>query len=67
MSLFGREAAPPEAPTITGIDVLRNTLKAATACLQRCAIYIPGVGLALLDGFIAGRADLNDEQLQALT
>jgi hypothetical protein len=68
MSIFKKEVTP--APEITGIDVLRRTLRAwseRSAVLNAVARDVDGVGIEKLDSFMHGRTDLSAEILARLT
>jgi hypothetical protein len=77
-SIFKREAEPTP---VTGVELLRAALKARNKTPLTLTMIIdggstsrdehqgriPGMSPGKLDDFIAGKADLNTEQLKALT
>ena len=67
MSIFKTKDPAPE-PVVTGIDVLRQTVKARdhkAGALKAIASGIDGIGMSNLEAFING-GDLKVETLQAL-
>ena len=69
MNVFSRKEVTPE-PTITGVDVLRRTVKASDAkagVLLAIVREIDGIGISTLEAFAAGKTDLSVELLQKLT
>ncbi len=70
MSLFSKRDSVMTEPTVTGIDVLRQTVKARNRsphALSLIAREVDGVSASALEDFAAGKADLSVEILKALT
>ncbi len=68
MNLFSKPAMAE--PTVTGVDVLRATVKARNRsphAMSLIAREIDGVSASTLEDFAAGKADLSVATLKALT